>query len=87
MPARPRSTAPFSAGLRVTTIEQHTDALEQMIQQITARLDLLKMIARPRLEALGVDFARTGPVLDAARTAVHDGVLGYLLIVAEKPAA
>lgn len=86
-PAEEYCTLLTDAGLRVTTIEQHTDALERMIQQITARLDLLKMIARPRLEALGVDFARTGPVLDAARAAVHDRVLGYLLIVAEKPGA
>jgi hypothetical protein len=32
-----------------------------------------------------VDFARTAPLLDAARTAVGDGVLDYVLITAEKP--
>jgi arsenite methyltransferase len=73
------------AGLRVTLVEHHTHALDRMIRQIAARLELLKMIARPRLEALGVDFARTGPVLDAARTAARDGVLDYVLVVAEKP--
>lgn len=42
-------------------------------------------IARPRLEALGVDFDRTGPVLEAVRCAVRDGMLDYVLITAEKP--
>lgn len=74
-----------TAGLRVTSVERHTQALERMIRQIAARLDLLKMIARPKLEALGVDFARTGPVLDAARVAVERGILDYVLITAEKP--
>jgi arsenite methyltransferase len=74
-----------SAGLQVTLVERHTPALERMIRQIAARLDLLKMIARPKLEALGVDFDQTGPLLDAARAAVRDGVLGYVLITAEKP--
>jgi arsenite methyltransferase len=73
------------AGLRVTSIEHHTHALERMVTQIAARLDLLQMIARPRLEALGVDLARTGPVLEAARSAVRDGVLDYVLLAAEKP--
>lgn len=74
-----------AAGLRVTLVEHHTDALERMIVQIAARLDLLKMIAQPKLEALGVNFARTAPVLDAARDAVRDGVLDYVLITADKP--
>ncbi len=54
-----------------------------MISQIAARLELLKVIARPRLEELDLDLARTGPVLEAARTAVRDGVLDYVLITAE----
>lgn len=74
-----------ATGLRVTTVEHHTGALDRMITQIAARLDLLKLIARPRLESLGVDLDRTGPVLEAARAAVRDGVLGYVLITAGKP--
>lgn len=73
------------AGLRVTTIERHTQALEATIRQIGARLELLKIIARPRLEELGIDFTRTRPVLEAAGAAVSAGVLDYVLIVAEKP--
>lgn len=74
-----------TAGLRVLTTEPHTDALSRMIDQIEARLELLRMTARPRLEALGVDFAKAGPVLGAARAAVRDGALDYVLLVAEKP--
>ena len=73
------------AGLRVVTTERHTGALTRMIDQIGARLELLRMTGRPQLEAAGVDFARVGPVLDAARGAVRDGVLDYVLLVAEKP--
>lgn len=75
------------AGLRVTATERHTQALERMIDQISARLDLLAMVARPRLEALGIDVARVPPVLDAARAAVRDGTLDYVVITAEKPRA
>lgn len=75
------------AGLRVTAIEPQAQALGRMIHQVAARLDLLKMIARPRVEALGVDFTRVPLVLDAARAAVRDGTLDYVLITAEKPCA
>ena len=46
--------------------------------------DPLKIIARPRLKELGVELTRTGPVLDAAHTAVRGGILDYVLIVAHK---
>lgn len=73
------------AGLRVTNVEERTQTLERMIGQIAARLDLLRMTSRPKLESLGVDFTRIGPVLEAARDAVKRGILGYVLITAEKP--
>jgi ubiquinone/menaquinone biosynthesis C-methylase UbiE len=76
-----------SAGLHVTGTERHTRALSRMIDQIGARLDLLKMTSRSRLEALDVDFARTCPVLDATRAAVADGALDYILLTAQKPRA
>lgn len=74
------------AGLGVVTVEHHDRALDRMIRQIEARLELLRMTARPRLEAAGVDLGRVRPVLDAARAAVRDGIVGYVLMVAEKPA-
>jgi SAM-dependent methyltransferase len=74
-----------AAGLRVAAVEHLTQALNRMIEQIAARLDLLKIIARPGLKQLGVDLTGGGPVLDAVRVAVRDGILGYVLIVADKP--
>lgn len=75
------------AGLEVLRIEQHQVALERMVRQIEARLELLRITARPRLEEAGIDVARVRPVLDAAHGAVRDGILGYVLIIAEKTAA
>jgi len=72
------------AGLRVLRIEHHQVALERMIRHIEARLELLRITARPRLEEAGIDFTLVRPVLHAAHTAVRDGILGYVLIIAEK---
>jgi hypothetical protein len=73
------------AGLRVLVVECHDRALARLIEQIAARLELLRMTAGDRLGAFGLDPATYRPVLDAARTAVADGILGYVLITAEKP--
>ena len=37
-----------------------------------------------RLEELGIDISRAGPVLDAAQGAIRDGILDYVLLVGEK---
>lgn len=73
------------AGLRVLEVEQHQPAIDRMIRHLDARFELLRMTSRARLEQAGVDFDRVRPVLEAARHAVRDGVLGYVLLVAEKP--
>jgi ubiquinone/menaquinone biosynthesis C-methylase UbiE len=86
-PAEEYAALAEAAGLRVSATERHTRALSRMIDQIGARLELLKMTSRPRLEELGVDFDRVAPVLDATRTAVSDGALDYVLLVAERPCA
>ncbi len=72
------------AGFSVTAAERHTDALEQMVRQVAARLELVRMTSPGRLEELGVDLTRTGPVLEAVEEAVRDGVLDYVLLVGEK---
>jgi hypothetical protein len=43
------------------------------------------MTARARAEALGMNFDRAPAVLAAARAAVADGLLGYGLLVADRP--
>jgi arsenite methyltransferase len=56
-----------------------------MIYQIEARLTLARLTAPAQIEALGLDIHRAGPALAAARAAVADNILGYGLLVAEKP--
>ena len=73
------------AGLRVLTSERQDDAARRMVEQIEARLTVLRITARDRLVAAGIDLDRAGPVLAATRRAIEDGVLGYGLMVAEKP--
>ncbi|HCT76645.1 MAG TPA: methyltransferase type 11 [Micromonosporaceae bacterium] len=74
-----------AAGLVVTHTERHDHAMTRMIDQIEARLSLVRITARGRAEALGVDFGRAPAMLSAARTAVAAGVLGYGLLVAKQP--
>ncbi len=73
------------AGLRIMHTGRHDAAMRRMIDQIEGRLGVLRMTARARAEALGLDFARAPAVLAAARAAVADGLLGYGLLVAGKP--
>lgn len=73
------------AGLRVTHSGRHDIALSRMIDQIEARLGVVRMTSRARAESLGVDFDRAPAVLAAARAALADGVLGYALLLADKP--
>ncbi|MEV1084107.1 hypothetical protein AB0I98_38865 [Streptomyces sp. NPDC050211] len=46
-----------------------------------------RLTAADRLAASGLGLDAAPAVLDAARTAVSDGTLGYALLVAEKPSA
>ncbi|MGI5149337.1 class I SAM-dependent methyltransferase [Plantactinospora sp. CA-294935] len=74
-----------AAGLRITDTERHDTAVTTMLDQIEARLTLIRMTARNQAEAAGLDFDLAPAVLAAARAAVGDGIIGYGLIVAEKP--
>ncbi|MGP3990962.1 class I SAM-dependent methyltransferase [Streptomyces sp. 3N207] len=75
-----------AAGLRILTTERHDAALLRMIDQIEARLNLLRITAPARLTEAGVDLTAAPAVLDAARAAVADGTLGYALLIAARPA-
>jgi SAM-dependent methyltransferase len=74
------------AGLRTTRAERHDSAIAAMIDQIEARLSLLRITAPDRLAAAGLDLAAAAPVIGAARAAVASGALGYALLTARKPA-
>ncbi|MBT2478485.1 class I SAM-dependent methyltransferase [Streptomyces sp. ISL-94] len=75
-----------AAGLRTLRTERHDTAMLRMIDQIEARLHLLRMTAQDKLTAAGVDLDAAPAVLDASRTAVAAGALGYVLLTAEKSA-
>jgi arsenite methyltransferase len=74
-----------AAGLQVRRAERHDSAMTRMVEQIRARLDVLRMTAKAKVETLGLDFDAAQPLLDAADAAVAHGTLGYVLMVAEKP--
>jgi arsenite methyltransferase len=72
------------AGLRTVRVEAHDDAIARMIDQIDARLTVLRMTAADRLAAAGVDVTAVLRYTALARRAVADGHLGYGLLIAEK---
>lgn len=73
-----------TAGLRTVCTERHDHAMTRMIDQIEARLNLLRMTAASRLTQAEVDLDAAPAVLAAAHAAVAEGNLGYALLIAEK---
>jgi len=74
------------AGLVVVSIEEHDGAIARMIEQIEARLTVLRMSTAGRLAAAGVDVDAVMRYTALAKQAAADGLIGYCLLVAEKPA-
>lgn len=72
------------AGLRTTHTEPHDDALVRMVDQIEARLHLVRMTRKNLLIATGVNVDRVLEFIDLARDAITNGLLGYHLLIAEK---
>lgn len=73
------------AGLRTVHREPHDYAISRMIDQIVARVRLLRMTAPDQLAATGVDVDAVLRYCALARQAVDDGLIGYALLIAEKP--
>jgi len=73
-----------AAGLRVTLTESHDDALARMVEQIDGRLRAFRIAKVPALESVDFDTALERVAL--ADRAVRDGIAGYSLLVAQKPA-
>ncbi|MCP3821599.1 methyltransferase domain-containing protein [Streptomyces sp. A3M-1-3] len=72
------------AGLRTITTERHDAAMLRMIDQIEARLNLLRITAPDKLAEANVDLDGAPAVLAAARAAVAEGTLGYAVLNAVK---
>jgi ubiquinone/menaquinone biosynthesis C-methylase UbiE len=73
------------AGLQILAAEHHDQALADMIEQIDLRLATLGMLGPAALGDLDMAHARAR-CADASR-AVDEGIAGYVLVVAQKPAA
>jgi SAM-dependent methyltransferase len=82
-PVRSYTEILADAGLRTVRVEAHDHALTRMIDQIEARLGVLRMTAADRLTDAGVDVDAVLHYTTAARQATVDGLLGYVMIIAE----
>ncbi len=77
------------AGLRVEHVEEHNQALSELVFQIRGRLtgaELLAKLGRLELPEAVSDFQQARVLARRAADAVQAGKLGYTLIVAAKPA-
>lgn len=74
------------AGFEVQTVEDHSDALLEMVQQVQARLLGAEVLAGLKKISLpGVDFATGRQFAQAVLQATRNGALGYTAIAAKKP--
>jgi SAM-dependent methyltransferase len=73
-----------TAGLMVSHVESHDDALLRMIDRIEARLTAAHITAPQLLVDSGVDHDAVRRYTALVREAVHGGNIGYTLIVASK---
>lgn len=85
LPLRGYADLLHDAGLHAIHTERHDTAVTRMIDHLEARLAVLRLTARARFEEIGLDIDRARFILSTARAAVNDGILGYGLLVAEKP--
>ena len=74
------------AGLVVKGIENHDEALIEMVRDIRAKLLGVELLVRlEKLELPGVNFEEAGQIARAASEAVGNGKLGYSLLLGQKP--
>lgn len=72
------------AGLATIHAESHDSALVRMLDQVQARVHLMRMTQKERIVTAGINVDEVLDFIDTVRGAVSDGLLGYALIVAEK---
>ena len=72
------------AGLATIHAESHDTALVRMLDQVEARVHLMRMTQKERIVAAGINVDDVLNFMDIVRRAISDGLLGYALIVAEK---
>jgi hypothetical protein len=74
------------ASFQVPLVEDHSDALVEMVRQIQAKLLGAEIISGlKKIDLPGVDFAAARQFAQAAFQATRNGTLGYAVIPARKP--
>jgi arsenite methyltransferase len=74
-----------AAGLRVIQTERHDLALQNLIDQIVARLAVLRITRADRLATAGIDIDTVLGYARLAARSVAAGDIGYALLIAAKP--
>jgi SAM-dependent methyltransferase len=72
-----------ATGLRIILTERHDDALATMFKMIDARLTVMKVRGEPAPR--GVAITDLQQKVSLATSAIQDGIIGYSVVVAEKP--
>ncbi len=75
-------------GLQVIHMSRHSAALKSLIQQVRGRLLAAEVVSRTgRLDLPPINFSQAHEAARAADRAVHEGTLGYTMLVAVKRSA
>ena len=76
-----------SAGLLNEVTERHDDALARLVELIRGRLLTMRLlVGLDRFEIAGADLDQAAAMARTAESAVHLGILGYVLLTAVKHA-
>jgi arsenite methyltransferase len=71
------------AGLTITTIERHDDALIDLVRTVTGRLLATEvLVALKKIDVPGIDLEAAKRMARQARTAVDRGQIGYAIVCA-----
>jgi arsenite methyltransferase len=74
-----------AAGFKTECVEDHNDALLEMVRQVQAKLLGAEIMAGlKKIDLPGVDFTTGKQFAQAALQAVRDGALGYAVITSRK---
>lgn len=74
-----------AAGLKVTAVEQHDDALKEMVRDIRGKLLGAELLVKlNKLSLPGADLAEAQTLARAASEAIAEGRFGYAILTAAK---